>query len=121
MFFQTGIDVPRKKERKVREFDAIMETTQALNTKTNKRKNEFKGLAGHAPLACNNDGGDRTIADARRGGNVLLLSRGAPLPMQSSDLSHVVDDDKVRVTMITTVSPLPTRWACSLSVLRIRN
>ena len=52
------------------------------------------------------------------GGKVLPSSRGALLPRRSSDLSHDVDDCEVRVGMITTVSPSPTRWACSLSVLQ---
>ena len=63
----------------------------------------------------------RRVSRDRRcapGGNVLPSSRGAPLPRRSSDLSHNVDDCEVRVVMITTVSPSPTCWAFSLSVLQ---
>ena len=68
-------------------------------------------------MACNDDGEDHAIANACPG-RMCCRRPGAPVPRQSSDLSHDVDNCEVRVVMIPTVSPSPTRRACSLSVLR---
>jgi hypothetical protein len=70
------------------------------------------------PSAWDGSRGDCTIANVQQGEYAANLDAPPLPPRQSSDPSHIVKDGEMGVAMIAMVSPLPTRWACSLSVLQ---
>jgi hypothetical protein len=70
------------------------------------------------PLMCNGSGGIARLPTCAGGECAADPDAPPPPPRQSSDLSHVVKDGKIRVAKINMASPSLTHRACSLLVLQ---